>query len=291
MSLMGRLMRRLSGYRLVMLLSLGLVVMSSTGADAQATDPNPGNLTVTGGLDFPTEYMFRGILQEADPKLTMWPFVDLGYTLFSGDGGVKSVGVNVGLWNSLHTGSSGSDGPFDKLWYEEDFYTTLTLGFGGGMSLATTYTAYTSPNTMFRNVKEVSFKVSVAQRFAPYALFAFELGDTDSAGADGGDPGTYLELGIGPSWPLAGGKATVAIPVKLGMSLGDYYQGPDGDSTFGFFDIGALLTIPLGGQPSSFGSWNFHAGVDFFALGDTTKFFNEDNGNKIVGLVGFGLSY
>jgi hypothetical protein len=291
MSLMGRLMRRLSGYRLVMLLSLGLVLMSSTGANAQATDPNPGNLTVTGGLDFPTEYMFRGILQEADPKLTMWPFVDLGYTLFSGDGGVKSVGVNVGLWNSLHTGSSGSDGPFDKLWYEEDFYTTLTLGFGGGMSLATTYTAYTSPNTMFRNVKEVSFKVSVAQRFAPYGLIAFELGDTDSAGADGGDPGTYLELGVGPSWPLAGGKATVAIPVKLGMSLGDYYQGPDGDSTFGFFDIGALLTIPLGGQPSSFGSWNFHAGVDFFVLGDTTKFFNEDNGNKIVGLVGFGLSY
>jgi hypothetical protein len=291
MSLMGRLMRRLSGYRLVMLLSLGLVLMSSTGAYAQAADPNPGNLTVTGGLDFPTEYMFRGILQEADPKLTMWPFVDLGYTLFSGDGGVKSVGVNVGLWNSLHTGSSGSDGPFDKLWYEEDFYTTLTLGFGGGMSLATTYTAYTSPNTMFRNVKEVSFKVSVAQRFAPYGLIAFELGDTDSAGADGGDPGTYLELGVGPSWPLAGGKATVAIPVKLGMSLGDYYQGPDGDSTFGFFDIGALLTIPLGGQPSSFGSWNFHAGVDFFVLGDTTKFFNEDNGNKIVGLVGFGLSY
>ncbi|HEY7445795.1 MAG TPA: hypothetical protein VH701_25435 [Vicinamibacterales bacterium] len=283
-------MRRCSARGRVLVLGLGLVLTCATGASAQANDPNPGNLTVTAGLDFPTEYMFRGILQEVDPKLTMWPFVDLGYALFSGDGGVKSVGVNVGLWNSLHTGSSGSDGP-GELWYEEDFYAGFTLGFGGGTSLATTYTAYTSPNNVFRNVKEISFKVSVAQRFAPYALFAFELGDTDSAGADGGDPGTYLELGIGPSWPLAGGKATVAIPVKLGMSLGDYYQGPDGDSTFGFFDIGALLTIPLGGQPSSFGSWNFHAGIDFFALGDTTKFFNEDNGNKIVGLVGLGLSY
>ena len=285
------LMRRLSGRGRVVFLSLGLVTMCATGASAQAADPNPGNLTVTGGLDFPTTYMFRGILQEADPKLTMWPFVDLGYSFFSGDGGVKSAAVNVGLWNSLHTGSSGKDGPFDKLWYEEDFYTTLTLGFGGGTSLATTFTAYTSPNTMFRNVEEISFKVSVAQRFAPYALFAFELGDTDSAGADGGDPGTYLELGVGPSWPLGGGKATLAIPVKLGMSLGDYYQGPDGDSTFGFFDIGALLTVPLGGQPSSFGSWNFHAGVDFFALGDTTKFFNEGNGEKVVALVGFGVTY
>lgn len=285
------LMRRLSGRGRVVFLSLGLVTMCATGASAQATDPNPGNLTVTGGLDFPTTYMFRGILQEADPKLTMWPFADLGFSFFSGDGGVKSAGVNVGIWNSLHTGSSGSDGLTDKLWYEEDFYTTLTLGFGGGTSLATTYTAYTSPNGMFRNVKEISFKVSMAQRFAPYATFAFELGDTDSAGADGGDPGTYLELGVGPSWPLGGGKATLAIPVKLGMSLGDYYQGPDGDSTFGFFDIGALLTVPLGGQPSSFGSWNFHAGIDFFFLGDTTKFFNEGNGEKVVGLVGIGFSY
>ena len=283
------LMRRLSGR--VVFLSLGLVTMCATGAAAQANDPNPGNLTVTGGLDFPTTYMFRGILQETDPKLTMWPFVDLGYSFFSGDGALKSAGVNVGLWNSLHTGSSGSDGLTDKLWYEEDFYTTLTLGFGAGTTLATTYTAYTSPNTMFRNVKEISFKVSVAQRFAPYGLIAFELGDTDSPGADGGDPGTYLELGAGPSWPLGGGKATLAIPVKLGMSLGDYYQGPDGDSTFGFFDIGALVTIPLGGQPSSFGSWNFHAGVDFFALGDTTKFFNEGNGEKVVALVGFGVTY
>lgn len=285
------LLRSLTARGSVLVLGLGLVTMGSTDAYAQATDPNPGNLTVTAGLDFPTTYMFRGILQEADPKITMWPYVDLGYALYSGDGGVKSVGVNVGLWNSLHTGSSGSDGFTDKLWYEEDFYTTLTLGLAGNTSLATTYTAYTSPNESFRTVKEVSFKVSVAQKFAPYGLIAFELGDTDSAGADGGDPGTYLELGVGPSWPLADGKATLAIPVKLGMSLGDYYQGPDGDSSFGFFDIGALLTIPLGGQPSSFGSWNFHAGVDFFALGDTTKFLNEGNGNKVIGLVGFGLSY
>jgi hypothetical protein len=110
---------------------------------AQAQDPNPGAITLTAGLDIPTLYFFRGIRQETDPKLTLWPYGDVGLALFAGDGGVRSVGVNFGVWNSLHTGSSGLDGPSDKLHYEEDFYATLNLGFGAGVALGTTFTAYT----------------------------------------------------------------------------------------------------------------------------------------------------
>jgi hypothetical protein len=260
---------------------------------AQAQDPNPGALTVTTGLDFPTTYYFRGLRQEVDPAITMWPYGDLGLALYSGDGGVKSVGVNLGLWNSLHTGSVGSDGPSEKLWYEEDFYTTLTLGFARGLSLGTTYTAYTYPNGGWTNVKELSFKLSMAHRFAPYGLIAFEL---DNQADGGSQEGTYLELGVGPSWPLADGRATLAIPVKLGMSLSDYYELSGADSSFGFFDIGALLTVPLNGIPSSYGAWNFHAGLDVLALGDTAEAFNvnkdgETSGTGIIGLVGIGLSY
>ena len=36
--------------------------------------------------------------------------------------------------------------------------------------------------------------------------------------------GVYLELGVAPSWPLAGGKVTFAVPVKFGFSLKDYYE-------------------------------------------------------------------
>ena len=94
--------------------------------------------------------------------------------------------MNFGVWNSLHTGSSGSDGPSGKLHYELDFYTTLSLGFGGGFSLGTTYTAYTSPNSMFTTVKELSFKVSKAHMLAPYGVLAFEIGGDESGQADGG---------------------------------------------------------------------------------------------------------
>ena len=267
------------------------LAMAGTAMAQAPNDPNPGALTFTGYLDAPSVYVFRGIVQESDPKLTLFPAGDIGLALMSGDGGLKSVGVNFGVWHSLQTGSSGSDGPTGKLHYEEDFYATLALGFGGGVGLATTYTSYTSPNGMFPTVKEIAFKVSKTHLVAPYGIVAFEL-DDDGQADGGSNKGTYLELGVGPSWPLAGGKATLTIPVKLGLSLKDYYEGFDGDSKFGFFDVGALFTVPISKIPSQFGSWNIHGGVDVYAFGDTTKDkFNEGDGSKVVGLIGIGVTY
>lgn len=267
-------------------------------ASAQA-DPNPGALTVTAGLDFPSLYFFRGIRQETDPGLTMWPFGDLGIALYSGDGGLKSASVNVGVWNSLHTGSSGSDGPTGGLHYEEDFYTTLGLGFGGGITVGTTFMALTSPNAMFATVKELQFKVAKAHWLNPYGFLAFELSDdgqADGGHTFGGSKGTYLELGVGPSWPLGDGVATLAVPVKLGLGLSNYYEqvGSDGTITsdeYGFFDVGGLVTFPLKGIPASFGSWNVHAGLDLLFLGDMTRLINEDESTKAVFLFGIGLTY
>jgi hypothetical protein len=273
--------------------------VGAAGTAFAQTDPNPGALTFTGGLDFPTLYFFRGIRQETDQKLTMWPYGDLGIALYSGDGGLKSASVNVGVWNSLHTGSSGTDGVSGKLHYEEDFYATLGLGFGGGITLGTTYMALTSPNNMFATVKELQFKVSKAHWLNPYGFLAFELSDdgqADGGHTFGGSKGTYLELGVGPSWPLGDGIATLAVPVKIGLSLSDYYERIDeagnvANDGFGFFDIGGLVTFPLKGIPSSFGSWNFHAGLDLLMFGDTTKAANLGDGSEFVFLAGIGLTY
>jgi hypothetical protein len=270
---------------------------TSANAEPQAAPaaakPNAGNITFTSNFDVlpGTAYVFRGITQESDPKVTMWPSADVGFALHSADtGGVRTVSVNTGLWNSLHTGSSGLDNDVDKLHYEEDYYATLTLGFGGA-SLATTYTAYTSPNGLFGTTHEIAFKVSPTYRYGPYALLAQEL----SGGADGGpNEGTYLELGLaGPSWALTGGKFSVAIPVKLGLSLNDYYEHPitGEDSAFGFFDVGVLVTIPISRVSSSYGSWNFHVGGNILWFGDTTKYFNDDESTKGGFLFGIGFTY
>jgi hypothetical protein len=282
------------------LLAAALLMFAAPAPAAAQNDPNPGALTFAGGLDVPTLYVFRGIRQEVDPKITMWPYGDLGIALGSSDGAVKSVAVNLGIWNSLHTGSSGLDGA-DLLHYEEDFYAKLTLGFDRGFGLATTFTAYTSPNGFFSTVKEISFNVSKSGMIAPYALIAFELSDEGQADGGqffGGKKGTYVELGVGPNWPLADGKATLTIPVKLGLSASNYYESFDtgDDNKLGFFDVGALVTVPLTRIPSQFGSWNIHGGADVLVFGDTTKALNvgtdgEAKKSKVIGLFGIGVSY
>jgi hypothetical protein len=285
---------------------LGTLLCASPAA-AQ-NDPNPGALTFTGSFDFANIYFFRGIRQETDPGATMFPAADLGIAFYEGSGGVKTAAVNIGIWNSLQTGTSGSGGITEKLHYEQDFYTTLNLGFGGGFGLGTTFTAYTSPNSMFATVKELSFKFTKAHMLNPYGLLAFELGGNDSGQADagqnfGGSPGTYLELGVGPTWTLGGGKATVAVPVKVAFSLGDYYEilNDDGqieDNGFGFFDIGGLVTYPFTGIPSKFGTWNIHGGLDMLFFGDdsTTGRLNvdkdgEQHSSQFIAFFGIGFTY
>ena len=256
-----------------------------------SADPNPGALTLTAGFDFANAYFFRGIPQD-DTGVVMWPYGDLGFALFSGDGALKSVGINVGTWNSLHTGSAGSDGPSGELWYESDFYSTLALGFGKGTNLGVTYTAYNSPNGGFGTVKELSFRVTVDDsgalgRFAlrPYALLAQEL---DGQADGGANEGTYLELGVGPGFSIP--RATVTVPLKVGLSLSDYYEGLTGDETFGFFSIGGVVTVPFTSAPTRFGSWNIHGGVEFLMLGDRNEAVFGD-GSHVIGSIGIGLSY
>jgi len=275
-------------------LMLGL---SGSRAWAQdATDPNPGALTITGNIDFLNQYMFRGIRQNST-GIAIWPSFDLGIAAYSGEGGLKSVGINFGTWNSLHTGDTGQDGPSGKLWYESDFYASLGLGFGGGTSFTTTYTAYTSPSNMFSTVKEIMFKLGVDDSgklgkaaVKPYVIYAFEIDTAPGTGqADGGaNAGKYLELGVSPGYSSS--KFSLAVPIKVGLSAGDYYELAGTDNKFGYLSIAGIVTVPLGGT-TNYGAWNVHFGGEYQKLGDTTKSFNGGEGSQFIGSVGVGFSY
>ena len=71
-------------------------------------------------------------------------------------------------------------------------------------------------------------------------------------------------------------KAGIAFPIKVGMSLGDYYELAGEDNKFGFFSIAGIVTVPLGGT-TSFGAWNIHGGVEYQRLGDTTAALNANS--------------
>jgi len=284
-----------------------VLTLSAPAFAQESKDPNPGALTITGSIDFLNQYMFRGIRQNSTGIAT-WPAMDLGIAAYSGDGGLKSVGINVGTWNSLHTGDTGADSEDSgfgcacgKLWYESDFYAALGLGFGGGTSLTTTYTAYTSPNNGFSTVKEIMFKLAVDDSgklgkaaVKPYIAIAREFDTEPGLGqADAGEnAGTYVEIGFAPGYSVS--KASIAFPIKIGLSGSDYYEliTPTGveDNKFGYFSIAGIVTVPLGGT-SSLGAWNIHGGVEYQKLGTTTEFFNGGESNQVIGSFGIGFSY
>jgi len=293
----------------LLLAAFGLLTFTAAAMAQNAPDPNPGNLTLIGNVDFTNAYMFRGIRQD-DTRVIIQPSAELDIGLQSASSGLKSTSLNIGTWNSLHTGdaglrsaTSGLGCACDKIWYESDFYTTLAFGFTGG-TLGITYTAYTSPSAGFNNVKELMFKFGGDDSAAlgkaalhPWVIAAFEFDADNGHQADvGAKAGKYLELGVSPGY--SGSKASLAVPIKVGLSIGDYYELNEGtallpnfvDHKFGYFSIAGIATVPIGGT-TAYGGWNFHAGVEFQKLGDTTQALNNGDSNKVIGSAGIGFTY
>jgi len=252
--------------------------------------PASAQVVVTGGLDLVNQYNFRGIRQNSD-GVSIWPYIDFGFTPFMGDGNLKTVGVNVGTWNAFNTQINEDDFGTGNKWYESDLYATVAFGFGT-TALGVTYTSYRSPANLFTHVKELAFRVSLDDSAAlgsaalkPYALIAFELGTRPGQGqADGGpEAGRYVELGVAPGF--SGARASFALPVKLGLSVGDYYELDGVDHKFGFFSVGGLVTVPMGSQ------LNVHGGLEFQALGETTEVLNGGDASEVIVSIGLGFAF
>jgi hypothetical protein len=237
----------------------------------------PKRVTVTTGLDLTSAYFFRGIRQHSGGVIAQ-PYVDFGVSVGRG------VSLNVGNWDSIH--SSAPDGN----WYESDYYAGLTFT-AGKLKPGLLYTSYTSPADTFSTVHEIAGILGVDDSASPFPLspkvvLAFELSD---AQADGGaQQGVYLELGVKPAIALAP-RATLLIPIKTGLSLKDYYEGPLGSDSFGFFSSGLQLSVPAISGKS--GTLEVHGGIDVQWLGDNMKLLNEGDGVKPIGIIGFTYTY
>ena len=255
-------------------------------SDAAASQPQaeaapPKRVTVTTGFDFATAYMFRGIYQE-DSGTIAPAYLDVGVALD------KGVTLNFGNWSSIHSGPSGHGG-HGNAWYESDYYGSVTFT-AGKLKPGVLFTSYTSPNDVFATVHELAGVLAFDDSSSPFplspkAIVGFELGDGQ---ADGGlNKGTYLELGIKPALKVAP-SFTIYVPVKAGLSLKDYYEGPTGSNRFGYFDTGIIGSVPLSFLGAS---WEAHGGVDFLWLGDNMALLNSGDDFKPVGIVGVTFTY
>ena len=279
----------------------GPLAAATTPAVAQpsAEEPTPKRVTLTAGVDFVSAYLFRGIFQE-DSGVIAPPFADVGVSVYQGDGALKSVSVNGGIWNSLHSGPTGSGTTDRSAWYEADYYGSVTFTVGKWKPGAL-FTSYTSPNDVFATVHELAGVLAYddsgsAFPLNPKATVAFELkGQADGGGglANGGGKGTYFEFGVRPVVTVVDANRyplTLAIPAKIGLSLKDYYEGPTGSNRFGFFDLGAIASVPLAFMNGK-STWEVHGGVDILWLGDNLKLMNKGDGIKPVGVIGVSVTY
>ena len=237
----------------------------------------PKRYTITTGVDFTSAYMFRGIRQHSGGTIAQ-PYADLGISLGNG------ITANVGGWDSIHSTAPAGN------WYESDYYGSVTFT-AGKLKPGLLYTSYTSPADSFATVKELAGVLAFDDSANPFPLspkviLAFELGDGQADA--GSSKGTYLELGIRPAVKLAP-KATLYIPVKTGLGVNKYYEGPAGDDHFGFFDTGLQLSVPVAAGKG--GALEVHGGFDLLWLGENLKFVNGGDGFKPVALLGFTFTY
>jgi hypothetical protein len=224
--------------------------------------PAPKRVKVVAGADVPSLYFFRGYRQESDPEFTFQPYVDLGVA-------GEKASFNLGIWNSWHTGSLKDSGAG---FYETDLYASATVGL-----LKTTYTAYTYPEIDDSSIHEIMFSATFPNVLAPSVGIAFEF-----AKPEGLDKGIYLELGIAPALPLGDdAPVTISIPVKVGLSVKDYY----GDDTFGYFSGGVTIGKAINDH------FEVHAGVTGYGFGDVLKAVNNDKAGYAVVSGGFSVSF
>ena len=249
--------------------------------------PNSGMLGFSAGVDFVSDYYFRGIIQETGGFIAQ-PFLDASMSL-------GPVSITAGTWNSLH--SVGADGFVNEgapqIYYESDFYAGLGFAAGDMVGIDLTYTAYMSPRGSWGTTKEVALGLSFDTFAAPYATFAFEV----AGGADGGpNEGSYAEIGFEPAVPLDDAPVSLSFPVAIGASMSNYFEyqndmGVWSDGAFGFFSIGASLGVPLP-VPEEYGSWDLAVGVSALAFGEGVKMINgEGKGTRVIGLFGISLGY
>lgn len=271
----------------------GMLFLAAPAFSQVTAPPTNGIVAVGGEVSVASTYVFRGVRQNST-GVAIWPTIGVSVRALADRGPFERITIDGGFWNSLNTGDTGANGPASEAWYESRLSAGLTFALRGGVSVATSFTSYASPNDLFTTAKEFGLRIGIDDEATgwraalhPYAQLAFEVDADIGAGQlDGGlHAGRYLELGVRPGY--AGRRFRVTAPVRVGLSLGDYYELGTRDNRFGFVSGGAVVSIPIGGAPASRGL-SVRAGVEVYRLGETTRVFN--GGDRVASAATIGLA-
>ncbi|MCC6421092.1 MAG: hypothetical protein IT429_22885 [Gemmataceae bacterium] len=268
--------------------------------------------------DFSTAYFYRGIGQEneglaqLDAEIRVRPYEDRMSDVFNKfDAVVK--------FRSFHTFGPTANTPSggNEKFYELDFDGGIEFTGFERLLLGLYQTNRIGVNQQLADVHAFETKLAFDDStpafpfsLQPYALLTIEyMGDSDGGNpnshAPGFGQGIYLELGVRPEFDLLRIESfkrpiTLAVPVRIGLSLSNYFEDPSGqDQTFGYGQIGLELNIPLLTMATAGDQWillDLTTGGSVLFLGGPLQRLSEFNGTGdspvvVIGTVGLEFTY
>jgi hypothetical protein len=279
------------------------IAIGLAGTSPAWAGPNSGKISLSGGFDFVTAYVFRGIMQERD-GLIWQPYLTVTGNLYSvedydlgRDGPVSSFSLFGGTWNSLQSAQTGASDN-NKVFYETDWYGGANVGLFNKAVAGVSYVAYTSPSNAFDTTQEVDLNLSLddsdwlgAFALYPSAVFAYEM----VGKALGTESGSYFQFGIRPTWEAIKSETypvTLAFPIVTGISLNDYYEtNGHNDETWGFTSFGLVGSVPLAFMGENYGSWSATMSGTVYQFNSNLKNINDGDTPWVVGQAGIAVSY
>lgn len=260
----------------------------TTGKEMKSVVEKAKESCITGdlGVNVVSQYVSRGVIFENQAGIIQ-PYADLYFKLYSGDGALSAISLNLGIWNSFHSRktdaglASGAGSSSTRSWYEFDFTAGLAFTFAKNITFTPSYYTFLSPNDGFSTFQALNLALAADTtdwfgfNLAPKVQVMFELENKTGTGSD---EGIYYEVSIAPSFPV--GPLTVSIPVVAGFGSNDFYgslntgTGLIEDESFGFVSGGVAVSYPLAFIPECYGKWTASAGYTFYYLGDGTSDFN-----------------
>lgn len=248
------------------------------------------SVQVSGGIDLPTAFYFRGYNQATHGPI-LQPYLNI-FTkrVFDDDFVVRPY---VSLFHSAQP----DDG--NRMADMSDVMAGATAG-NGAFLIDARYAFFTMNQLMRSNVHEFGVKASydVLSLFktcnccqSPFALRPFfgayfdlfdELGTED----------VFLNVGIEPSWrgELAGLKIGLSLPTDLGLSADDYYLNADGsNAALGYFStsLAASVLLPCSGRTQ----WFVNASIQYLHLAADSVRAISSQDDLCIGKVGVSFVY
>ena len=207
-------------------------ILGVFAAPAAAQDPK---VAVTGGVDFTQPLHASAASARTQAKRRSGRSSIAGIPVFSGDGGLKSVTINVGTLERLSHGVDTVNRDGDRRATSGTSPTSMRrsgFGFGTACARRRPTPSYMSPGNYWHTSRSSCQAVVRRQRGArqrrAQAVRAGGVRTRTTDRADGGVQEGHLRR-TRHRTRLRGVKASVAFPIKVGLSAKDYYEFVDGD--------------------------------------------------------------